>query len=101
MQLQSRWFLRWVLPFCVSLALCGLLLISLTWAAARTDEVAVLRQRDLVTLTVAKLKVGVAHDQESATVWDDAVRNATSGNLKWIEANLAPGCTAILATTPR
>lgn len=88
MQLQSQWFLRWVLPFCASLALCGLLLISLTWAAARTDEVAALRQRDLVTLTVAKLKVGVAHDQESATVWDDAVRNATSGNLEWIEANL-------------
>ncbi|AYD05136.1 EAL domain-containing protein [Neorhizobium sp. NCHU2750] len=87
-QLQSQWFLRWVLPLCASLALCGLLVTSLTWAGARTDEVAALRQRDLVTLTVAKLKVGVAHDQESATVWDDAVRNATSANLEWIEANL-------------
>jgi diguanylate cyclase (GGDEF)-like protein len=88
MQLQSQWFLRWVLPACASLVLCGLLFISLSWAAARSDEVAVLRQRDLVTLTVAKLKAGIAHDQESATVWDDAVRNARAGNIEWIDANL-------------
>lgn len=87
-QLQSQWLLRWVLPACASLALCGLLFLSLSWAAARSDEVAVLRQRDLVTLTVAKLKAGIAHDQESATVWDDAVRNARAGNIEWIDANL-------------
>jgi sensor domain CHASE-containing protein len=76
-QLQSQWFPRWVLPACASLVLCGVLLFSLSWAAARSDEVAVLRQRDLVTLTVTKLKAGIAHDQESATVWDDAVKNTT------------------------
>lgn len=88
MQLQSQWFLRWVLPACASLVLCGLLFISLSWAATRSDDVAVLRQRDLVTLTVAKLMAGIAHDQESATVWDDAVRNARAGNVEWIDANL-------------
>ena len=87
-QLQSQWFLRGVLPACGSLVLCSLLLFSLSWAAARSDAVAVLRQRDLVTLTIAKLKAGIAHDQESATVWDDAVRNARAGNIEWIDANL-------------
>lgn len=87
-QLQSQWFLRGVLPACGSLVLCSLLLFSLSWAAARSDAVAVLRQRDLVTLTIAKLKAGIAHDQESATVWDDAVRNSRAGNIEWIDANL-------------
>lgn len=87
-QLQSQWFLRGVLPACGSLVLCSLLLFSLSWAAARSDAVAVLRQRDLVTLTIAKLKAGIAHDQESATVWDDAVKNARAGNIEWIDANL-------------
>lgn len=88
MQLQSQFVLRWILPACASLLLCGLLFLSLSWAAARSDEVAVSRQRDLVTLTVAKLKAGIAHDQESATVWDDAVKNTQIGNLEWIETNL-------------
>jgi len=87
-QLQSQWVLRWVVPACASLLVCGLLLLALVWAAGRTDEVAAVRQRDLVTLTVSKLKAGLAHDQESATVWDDAVKNTASGNLEWVEANL-------------
>jgi len=87
-QFQSQWFLRWCLPALVSLVVCGLLLLSLSWAAATSDEVAAARQRDLMKLTVAKLTAGIAHDQESATVWDDAVRHATSGDLKWIETNL-------------
>ena len=76
-QLRSQWFLRFILPAFFSLTLCGLLVLSLQWAASSTDEVAALRQRDLVTLTIAKLQAGVAHDQESATVWDDAVKNTT------------------------
>lgn len=87
-QLQSQWVLRWIVPACASLLVCGLLLLALVWAAGRTDEVAAVRQRDLVTLTVSKLKAGLAHDQESATVWDDAVRNTASSNLEWVEANL-------------
>ncbi|GGG23019.1 hypothetical protein GCM10010924_60720 [Rhizobium wenxiniae] len=88
MQLQSQFVLRCILPAFASMLLCGLLFLSLSWAAARSDEVAVARQRDLVTLTVVKLKAGIAHDQESATVWDDAVKNTQSGNLEWIKTNL-------------
>ncbi len=87
-QLRSQWFLRFILPAFFSLTLCGLLVLSLQWAASSTDEVASLRQRDLVTLTIAKLQAGVAHDQESATVWDDAVKNTTNPDPGWIEANL-------------
>ncbi|WP_263622946.1 CHASE4 domain-containing protein [Rhizobium sp. T1470] len=34
------------------------------------------------------MQAAVAHDQESATVWDDAVRNVSDGNADWMEMNL-------------
>ncbi|NWJ27464.1 bifunctional diguanylate cyclase/phosphodiesterase [Rhizobium sp. RM] len=87
-QLRSEWALRWVLPAFVSVMLVALIAFTLSWAASRSDELAVSRQRDLVILTVAKLKAGIAHDQESATVWDDAVKNTRWRNINWIDANL-------------
>jgi len=87
-QAQSQWLLRVVGPGVASLAVCGLLFIALNWAAGKTDDVAAARQKDLVTLTVSKLRTAVAHDQESATVWDDAVRNAIAGNLEWLDINV-------------
>lgn len=86
-QKQSQWFLRLVLPAALSFTICGLLYIILGWAAARTDEAAEARQKGLVALTVSKLRNAIAHDQESATVWDDAVRNASARNIEWLETN--------------
>ncbi len=37
------------------------------------NEAANQRQQDLLKLVVTKLEAEVAHNQESATVWDDAV----------------------------
>lgn len=42
----------------------------------------------MVALTVSKLKSSIAHDQESATVWDDAVTNSLARNPDWMETNL-------------
>ncbi len=86
-QAHSQWLLRVVGPGLASLTICGLLFLALNWAAGKTDEVAVARQKDLVTLTVSKLRTAVAHDQESATVWDDAVRNARARNIEWLDIN--------------
>lgn len=85
---QSQWYLIGFLPLIVSALVGGLLLVTLYWAAARTDMVAAERQKALVTLIVSKIQSAVAHDQESATVWDDAVVKTRQRDLNWIDGNL-------------
>ncbi|KQT01613.1 diguanylate cyclase [Rhizobium sp. Leaf391] len=85
---QSQWILRWIIPTCVSALIGAMLLGTLFWAAASTDEVAADRQRDLVTLIVSNIQSSVAHDQESATVWDDAVTKTKERDLDWLDVNL-------------
>ncbi|CDZ29114.1 EAL domain-containing protein [Neorhizobium galegae] len=85
---QSQWFLKWLLPTIASALVGGLLLGTLYWAAANADQVAAARQKDLVTLIVSKMQASVAHDQESATVWDDAVIKTKAGDLEWLGTNL-------------
>lgn len=85
---QSQWYLIGLLPLLISALVGALLLGTLYWAAARTDEVAAQRQKDLVTLIVSKIQSAVAHDQESATVWDDAVVKTRQRDLDWIDGNL-------------
>lgn len=85
---QSQLFLKWILPAGVSAMVGAMLLGTLYWAAARTDDVAAARQKDLVTLIVSKLQSSVAHDQESATVWDDAVVKTRDRDLDWLDVNL-------------
>ncbi len=64
-------------------------LAALNWAVTTVDRAAVARQVALMSVVVDNLRASVAHDQESVTVWDDAVlamRNPPSPN--WIDANL-------------
>ncbi|MQY45218.1 EAL domain-containing protein [Rhizobiales bacterium RZME27] len=86
--IQSRRFLTLALPVTAAAIISLSLLLALALASQAIDEVAAQRQRVLVTLTVAKLEASVAHDQESATVWDDAVRNASERNMDWLDTNL-------------
>jgi len=83
-----KWLSNAALAVLVSLCFGGLVAGTLFWAAARSDEVAGTRQRDLAKLIISKAQIGIAHDQESATVWDDAVREVRAGNLEWIDTNL-------------
>ena len=85
---QSQLLVKWIVPASVSALVGAMLLGTLYWAAARTDEVAAARQKDLVTLIVSKLRSSVAHDQESATVWDDAVVKTRERDLDWLDVNL-------------
>lgn len=87
-QARSQWVLKWLLPAATSLIIGCVLLGTLHWAAAKTDRVAEARQRDLVRLIVSKMQANVAHDQESATVWDDAVRKTAARDLEWLRSNL-------------
>ncbi|MBY3088585.1 EAL domain-containing protein [Rhizobium laguerreae] len=87
---QARWqlVLKWILPAATSLIIGCVLFGTLHWAAANTDIVAHARQRDLARLIVSKMQVSVSHDQESATVWDDAVRKTNERDLGWLKSNL-------------
>jgi diguanylate cyclase (GGDEF)-like protein len=60
----------------------------LEFAANKSDHAASERQNTLMETIISKLQTEIAHDQESATVWDDAVRSVQGHDVKWIEANL-------------
>lgn len=66
----------------------GTIFLTMLWATERSDQAAVVRQDRLVELAVKKMRASVAHDQESATVWDDAVDRVAAGDRDWIDANL-------------
>ncbi|WP_442921034.1 putative bifunctional diguanylate cyclase/phosphodiesterase [Mesorhizobium sp. Cs1321R2N1] len=72
------------LTLLIAMITAGLLL----WSTIQTDRVAAARQRSLVGLIISKLESAVAHDQESVTVWDDAVNALRSGDAKWLDTNL-------------
>ncbi len=66
----------------------GTVYLTMLWATGRSDRAAILRQDRLVELAVSKMQDSVAHDQESATVWDDAVERVQAHDRDWIDANL-------------
>lgn len=78
----------WWLPLLIAALTMILLLGALLLAASKADEAAARRQDGLLTLIVANLETSVAHDQESATVWDDAVRHAKLHDREWMASNL-------------
>ncbi|RCS22246.1 EAL domain-containing protein [Phyllobacterium salinisoli] len=63
--------------------------LLLVWSSHETDRVAIDRQERLVALVVSQMRSAVAHDQESVTVWDDALKAVKSGGSEeWIDHNL-------------
>lgn len=61
---------------------------AVLWVGARTDDVSAERQSRVVDVVVEQFKSAVAHDQESVTVWDDAVERVRAGDTEWINSNL-------------
>jgi len=72
------------LKFLVSVAcwavVVGAIYGTMVWATRQSDETAVQRQESLVSRIVSEMQDRIAHDQESATVWDDAVRKVGEGD---------------------
>jgi diguanylate cyclase (GGDEF)-like protein len=84
-----RFFIRTVVPLFAAAISLNLIAGSLLyWSTAEADRISVERQRALVDLVVSQLRSTVAHDQESVTVWDDAVENVRAGATDWIDVNL-------------
>lgn len=88
-----RHFILWrALPAVAGLlVLCLAALGLIVWSTAAVDRVAVARETRLFEAGAVGLRGRVAHDQESVTVWDDAIRYLAIDNAesrRWIETNL-------------
>ncbi len=68
----------------IGLGVLGLL----TWAGHEADRVSYDRQANLFKFVVSQLRSDVAHDQESVTVWDDAVERVRAHDTEWMDSNL-------------
>ncbi|MDZ5698084.1 EAL domain-containing protein [Chelativorans sp. M5D2P16] len=68
----------------------SILAVSLLfWGGKEADDVAVARQQALVHLVISQLRETVAHNQESVTVWDDAVEAVRGArDSEWLDNNL-------------
>ncbi|GAB0114134.1 putative bifunctional diguanylate cyclase/phosphodiesterase [Acidisoma sp. C75] len=78
-----------VLPAVVLTTVAGLAVYALLlWAVVQTDHGSFRRQEKLVALVVSKLRTRIAHDQESSTVWDEAVQRVRADDTSWIDDNL-------------
>jgi diguanylate cyclase (GGDEF)-like protein len=87
---QLRFILNFAVPLALTMGLSFALYLALTWSARQSDHLAQERQSQLVTLIVSKMQAGIAHDQESSSVWDDAVRVVMdqAPDREWLENNL-------------
>jgi len=88
---RQRFFAKTGLPIILAAVAVGVAFCSfLVWSSHQTDQVAIERQGRLVALVISQLRSGIAHDQESVTVWDDAVNAVKFGTADrdWIDNNL-------------
>jgi diguanylate cyclase (GGDEF)-like protein len=88
----SKWRLssRVLLPIVLAgMATVVLVTAVLLLAARESDRIASERQRRLVSHVLAEQFAKLTHDQESVTIWDDAVLKTTvERDLLWIDVNL-------------
>jgi diguanylate cyclase (GGDEF)-like protein len=80
------WLLAAIAIAAAALAVGGLLL----WSTSSADQLSSERQQRLVSTVLRQSVAGVAHDQESVTVWDDSIVHlrARPLDLPWLDNNL-------------
>lgn len=87
---SGRFLKRVALPTLIGISALGALVgLLLVWAGREADDIAVSRQVALANLVISNLRETIAHNQESVTVWDDAVEAVQQDNAaEWIDYNL-------------
>jgi diguanylate cyclase (GGDEF)-like protein len=85
-----RFSYRILFPVLLAGAAAVLLAIGLLFFATReTDDLAQERQGQLVSHVLGEQLARLSHDQESVTLWDDAIRNTSHRfDFEWVEVNL-------------
>lgn len=82
-------FLQVAVPILIAVGLSLALYATLRWSSHQSDLVSSTRQKQLVDFIVSRLQANISHDQESSTVWDDAVNAVQNGiNTEWLDNNL-------------
>ncbi len=84
-----HFLIKTALPIILAaLAAAALVSAVLFWSSFRADRISIDRQTSLMRLVISQAQESVAHDQESATVWDDAIRGVKENDPEWMDANL-------------
>ncbi|MFV1851972.1 MAG: putative bifunctional diguanylate cyclase/phosphodiesterase [Thalassospira sp.] len=60
----------------------------LYWTTQEADRVAYERQHHMFERVIGDMRDQIAHDQESVTIWDDALIAVRDGDYEWVEWNL-------------
>jgi diguanylate cyclase (GGDEF)-like protein len=87
-RLLQPFILLVILPALLASAILFGLSTVVGLAAEEADAAAAERQRQLANTILSKMQSGIAHDQESVTVWDDAVIKVAAGDQEWMENNV-------------
>jgi diguanylate cyclase (GGDEF)-like protein len=89
-QSDSRFSSRILPPVLLAGGLAVLLVIGLLFFATRqTDDLARERQERLVSHVLGEQVARISHDQESVTIWDDAITyTAHAFDPDWVDVNL-------------
>ncbi|MFC3164655.1 putative bifunctional diguanylate cyclase/phosphodiesterase [Ciceribacter thiooxidans] len=81
-----------LLTVCGTIALVVAAQVFLTWATRVIDDQSEARQVPIAEHVISQLRSRVAHDQESSTVWDEAVETVrkppSPERDEWIDGNL-------------
>lgn len=87
---QWRFSVGLIVPVVVSLLATALITLAFVmWSAQGVDERALDRQTELARHVIARQLERIPHDQESVTLWDEAVFNTKlSLDLAWVDTNL-------------
>jgi diguanylate cyclase (GGDEF)-like protein len=81
-------FVQVAFPILIAVGLSLALYLTIRWSSRQSDIVSSARQEQLVDLVVSRLQARIAHDQESSTVWDDAVKAVRVADKGWLDMNL-------------
>ncbi len=87
----NRFVLQIVVPALVAVAMmAGLVAALILYSATQADKVADQREQQIVATVLKQSIDRTAHDQEGATVWDDAVEKVRASplDLAWVDSNL-------------
>jgi diguanylate cyclase (GGDEF)-like protein len=88
---RSRFFLQYAAPafaaiLVMAAALGGMVMVT----ARKADQLSIEKEQQLLATVLQRKIESTAHDQEGVTVWDDAMRQATtrSPDRAWLDNNV-------------
>lgn len=90
MQIQSISFTKRLTAIVITavVAALGLVAVFAYYAMSAVDAASLLWQSRLIQNGIEKALVDLPSEQESITIWDDAVLESRAGNMLWMEENV-------------